>query len=97
MRGTSTPRAGGFADLREASASGVEEALAKIEGVTRVEMVGEHGDFKRWRVSSTAESDLCPIVFDALRGKTWKVGELRPDPKTLEAVFRDLAARAVAS
>ena len=81
----------------EASASGVEQALETIEGVTRVEMIGEHGDFKRWRVTSTAEADLCPVVFDVLRKSTWKVGELRPDPKTLEAVFRDLAARAVAS
>ncbi len=81
----------------EAGANGVEELLEKIDGVTRVEAIGEPGDFKRWRISSSAESDLCPVVFDALRTTTWKVGELRPDPKTLEAVFRDLAARAVAS
>jgi hypothetical protein len=44
-------------------------------------------------VTSVAEADLCPDLFDALRATTWKVGELRPDPKTLEAVFKDLAAR----
>jgi ABC-2 type transport system ATP-binding protein len=76
----------------EASASDVEQTLSKIDGVTGVEAIGSEGDYKRWRVTSKASGDLCPALFDALRGKPWKVGELRPEPKSLERVFRDLAA-----
>ncbi len=79
------------------TATGVEDTLKKIEGVRTVEQLDEAGDFVRWRLSSNEDADLCPAVFEALRGTSWKVGELRPDPKTLEAVFRDLASRQVAS
>ncbi len=93
-------------DLREQNAAivaidktakGVEDTLKKIKGVKTVERVGETGDFERWRLLSSDDSDVCPAVFDALRSTTWRVGELRPDPKTLEAVFRDLASKEVAS
>jgi ABC-2 type transport system ATP-binding protein len=75
----------------EAGATGVEDKLKAIDGVTAVEAAGEAGDYKRWRVVASGETDVCPAVFEALRGAGWKVGELRPDPKTLERVFRDLA------
>jgi ABC-2 type transport system ATP-binding protein len=76
----------------ESGASGVEDKLKAIDGVTAVEDAGVAGDYKRWRVvGAPGETDVCPAVFDALRGAGWKVGELRPDPKTLERVFRDLA------
>jgi gliding motility-associated transport system ATP-binding protein len=75
----------------EAAASGVADVLNKVTGVTSVEAAGTTGDFTRWRVTSGEAGDLCPALFDALRGKSWKIGELRPDPKTLERVFRDLA------
>jgi len=78
----------------ETGASGVEDVLGKVDGVTRVESAGDAGDFKRWRVTSTASADVCPALFDALRKTTWKIGELRPEPKTLERVFHDLAERA---
>ena len=45
---------------------------------------------KRWRVTGDSD-DLCPALFEALRGKSWKVAELRSDTRTLEAVFRELA------
>jgi hypothetical protein len=61
--------------------------------VSSVEKTGEAAGFARWRVTSTAASDVCPALFEALRGTSWRVGELRPEPKTLERVFRDLAAR----
>lgn len=76
----------------EASAGGVEDLLKSVVGVSSVEKTGEAGGFARWRVSSTAAEDLCPALFNALRGTTWKIGELRPEPKTLERVFRDLAS-----
>jgi ABC-2 type transport system ATP-binding protein len=77
----------------EAGASGVADVLNKVAGVTRVESTGNAGDFTRWRVTSGTSDDLCPALFDALRTTRWKIGELRPEPKTLERVFRDLAER----
>ena len=77
----------------EASASGVAELLEKVSGVTAVEKIGETAGFARWRVTSTAADDVCPALFEAVRTTSWKIGELRPEPKTLERVFRDLAAR----
>jgi ABC-2 type transport system ATP-binding protein len=78
----------------EAAASGVAEVLNKVDGVTSVETAGRAGDFTRWRVTSGSSAELCPALFEALRATRWKVGELRPEPKTLERVFRDLAERA---
>ena len=92
-----------LADLRSANAAvvaiedgakGVAEALRAVPGVTAVEQAGAAAGFTRWRVTSKAADDVCPLLFDALRGKPWKLGELRPEPKTLERVFRDLADRA---
>jgi ABC-2 type transport system ATP-binding protein len=78
----------------EAAASGVADVLNKVDGVTSVEAAGSAGDFTRWRVTSGSTDELCPALFEALRATRWKVGELRPEPKTLERVFRDLAERA---
>jgi ABC-2 type transport system ATP-binding protein len=78
----------------ETAASGVADVLNKIDGVTSVEATGAAGDFQRWRVTSGKADDLCPALFDALRAQRWRIGELRPEPKTLERVFRDLAERA---
>src|SRR5262245_12640885 len=78
----------------ETAASGVEDALREVDGVTKVESAGIAGDFTRWRVTSSAAADVCPALFDALRKRTWKINELRPEPKTLERVFRDLAQQA---
>jgi ABC-2 type transport system ATP-binding protein len=82
-----------------AAATGVAEVLTKVSGVTSVEPAGDAGEFKRWRVTSQSADELCPALFEALRTTQWKIGELRPEPKTLEQVFRDLAAQsgAVAS
>jgi ABC-2 type transport system ATP-binding protein len=77
----------------EAAASGVADVLHKVSGVTSVESAGTTGDFTRWRVTSGTADELCPALFEALRTTRWKVGELRPEPKTLERVFRDLAER----
>jgi len=77
----------------DAAEKGVGDWLHKIDGVASVEKAGSAGDFQRWRVTSSRSDDLCPALFDALRTTKWKIGELRPDPKTLERVFRDLAAR----
>jgi ABC-2 type transport system ATP-binding protein len=78
----------------EAGASGVADVLKDVAGVTSVEPAGSAGEFTRWRVTSGSADELCPALFEALRTKRWRIGELRPDPKTLERVFRDLADRA---
>jgi ABC-2 type transport system ATP-binding protein len=77
----------------EAGAKGVAELLRGVAGVDAVERTGSAGTFERWRVTSSSADDLCPALFEKLRGTSWKVGELRPEPKTLERVFRDLAQR----
>ncbi|MBC7977218.1 MAG: ATP-binding cassette domain-containing protein [Myxococcales bacterium] len=77
----------------EAAASGVADVLHKVEGVTSVESAGSAGAFTRWRVTSGTSDELCPALFEALRTTRWKIAELRPEPKTLERVFRDLAER----
>ena len=78
----------------EAGAAGVAELLCGVAGVDAVERTGEAGGFQRWRVTSSSADDLCPALFDKLRGTSWKLGELRPEPKTLERVFRELAQQA---
>jgi ABC-2 type transport system ATP-binding protein len=75
----------------EAGATGVRARLEAIDGVTAVESAGDDATYQRWRVISERDTELCPLVFASLRDAGWKVGELRPDPKTLERVFRDLA------
>jgi ABC-2 type transport system ATP-binding protein len=77
----------------EAGAPGVAELLRGVPGVDAVEHAGDAGGFARWRVRSSSSADLCPALFDKLRATSWKIGELRPEPKTLERVFRDLAQR----
>jgi ABC-2 type transport system ATP-binding protein len=77
----------------ETAASGVADVLHKVAGVTSVEQTGPATEFQRWRVTSSTNDELCPALFEALRTQRWKIGELRPEPKTLERVFRDLAGR----
>ena len=69
-------------------AVGVRELLEKLGPVQEL---GAEGELTRWRVEAVPAE-----IFEALRTTTWKVGELRPDPKTLERVFRDLAQEVAA-
>jgi ABC-2 type transport system ATP-binding protein len=75
----------------EESAQGVAEALGQVAGVSSVTAEQVDGGMRRWRVTSDGADDLCPLLFETLRGRPWRVGELRRDAKTLEHVFRDLA------
>ena len=50
------------------------------------------GPWQRFRVTAAGSQELTPALFDAAREHGWRLAELRPDPKTLETVFRDLAA-----
>jgi ABC-2 type transport system ATP-binding protein len=79
----------------ESGASGVREALKAVPGVTSVDpdRSGQPPPgFDSWRVTGSAD-DLCPVLFEHLRKKAWRVAELRSDTRTLEAVFRELAER----
>ena len=91
-----------LAELRNANAAviavaagttGVADLLKKVEGVTNVEALGKAGELERWRVTSGTAADLCVALYQAVKATDWRVGELRPEPKTLEKVFRDLAAK----
>jgi ABC-2 type transport system ATP-binding protein len=75
----------------EAGATGVADRLRAIDGVAAVDELREEAGYKLWRVTAAGDAELCPRIFDKLRDAGWKVGELRRDAKTLEAVFRDLA------
>jgi ABC-2 type transport system ATP-binding protein len=75
----------------EEGAEGVADTLGKVAGVASVTSEDPAGGYRRWRVTSEGSDDLCPQLFEALRSRSWKVGELRRDAKTLEHVFRDLA------
>lgn len=75
------------------SAADVESLLGAVSGVDTVEEGEIDGDFKQWRVVSGGKEDLCPALFQALRKTDVRVGELRRDIRTLETVFRELAAK----
>jgi ABC-2 type transport system ATP-binding protein len=75
----------------QSDASGVEKVLQGVEGVDGVEKQEAVGDYQRWRITSDSNQELCPSLFDALRGKDWRIAELRSDTRTLESVFRELA------
>ncbi len=71
--------------------NGVAEALRGLKGVRQVELLD--GDSRRvtYRVHGGDNADLCPLVFEAARTMNWPLRELRPDARTLESVFNELA------
>jgi len=68
----------------------VEQRLKGIEGVEQVQSVGGQDGFTRYRVEGECE-DLCPAIHDVVRAQGWRIAELRPDVRTLEAIFRGVA------
>jgi len=75
-------------------ANGVREALRSIDGAQDVVEEEKLGEYTRWRVTASHADDLCPAIFEVVRTHDWRISELRPAPKTLESVFRELAGRA---
>ncbi|MBK8014463.1 MAG: ATP-binding cassette domain-containing protein [Deltaproteobacteria bacterium] len=71
----------------------VEGALAKIEGVMKVEKAPDGNGYVRYRVTGAKDLDLCPRIYDLARQSNWRLSELRHESKTLESVFRDLAQK----
>ena len=79
------------------SATDVEPALAGIAGVRRVDVQDHSEGYRRYRVVADGETDLCPQIFDLAKARDWRLAELRPDTRTLESVFRELAEKGAAA
>jgi ABC-2 type transport system ATP-binding protein len=82
--------------LSEAPA-GVERALSRLAGVRGVERIVWPGGYPAFRVLGEAEgarADLCPALYELARQQGWPLRELRPDTRTLETVFNQLATAA---
>lgn len=69
----------------------VAGALRGIPGVQSASRIDGSTDFPRYRVTAGKELSLCPLIYDLARDKRWRLAELRPETRTLESVFRDLA------
>lgn len=77
----------------EEEAVDARKVLASIEGVEEVQEHSRKDGYCHWRVTSQDE-ELGPKVFEALRRTNWRVAEMRPDRRSLESVFRELAGSA---
>ncbi len=72
-------------------AAGVEAALPTLDGVREVEATRDADGHPAYRVKGQPGVDLCPAIYDLARDQGWSVRELRPDVRTLETVFNQLA------
>ncbi|HEY4059300.1 MAG TPA: ATP-binding cassette domain-containing protein [Kofleriaceae bacterium] len=79
-------------------ATEVEKTLRDVDGVTKVEALENRDDkLHRFRVTATQGTDLCVSLYETVRATSWKLGELRPESKTLEGVFKELADKEIHS
>ncbi len=78
------------------AAAGVPDALQGISGVRAVHSDEPVGGYQRFHVVADKGTELCPMIFDLAKARDWRVNELRPDTRTLESVFRELAERGAA-
>ncbi len=74
-------------------ASDVEAALRQVQGISGVLAETSAQGFVRYRVTGDKDLALCPLIFDVAKDKAWRLSELRPETRTLESVFRELAER----
>lgn len=73
----------------------VESALRAVPGVKAVESLGKRAGFPAYRVLGRGGGqDLCPAIYEVARKNEWALRELRPDVRTLESVFNELATAA---
>jgi ABC-2 type transport system ATP-binding protein len=84
----------------QTATDGIAEALTGLDGVLAVEPVrsaqARGNGHPTYRIQGQAGSDLCPVIYDLARRHNWPVRELRPDVRTLETVFNQLAMGAEA-
>lgn len=67
--------------------------LRALPGVRSVEALEADGGHMALRVQGKRDSDLCPAIFAVAAQKQWPLRELRPDRRTLEGVFNQLATK----
>lgn len=74
----------------------VPAVLRGLEGIRGVEPFRSVDGFPGFRVSGEQRlgSDLCPMIYNVARQQDWALRELRPDVRTLETVFNELAMAA---
>jgi len=66
-------------------------ALGSLPGAMKVQAVIDEPDRKTFRITGSANADLCPLVFELARQESWQLTELRNERRTLESVFSALA------
>lgn len=78
--------------LSEAT-DGAERALGELPGVCGIEMQQTREGYVAFRVmgSPGGSTDLCPAIYRLASASGWPMRELRPDVRTLEAVFNEMA------
>jgi len=76
--------------------AGVDNALRKLPGVRGVEAMRSADGFPAFRIlgQSSEGRELCPAIYALAREQNWSLRELRPDVRTLETVFNELATAA---
>ena len=70
---------------------GADQALRALQGVRGIEAARTPDGFPSFRVLGDGNADLCPKIYDLVRGQNWPLRELRRDVRTLESVFNQLA------
>jgi ABC-2 type transport system ATP-binding protein len=73
---------------------GVAEALQALAGVRDILTLDSPDGRPAYRILGESDADLCPTIYDLARQENWPVRELRPDARTLETVFNQLATAA---
>ncbi len=71
----------------------VQSALQALNGVQSVKPADKQNGVARFQVTGDKDLALCPMIFDVAKDKNWRLHELRPETRTLESVFRELAER----
>jgi ABC-2 type transport system ATP-binding protein len=77
----------------ERGPTNIEAALSTISGIHGVREEGPSNGFVRYRITAAKDMNLCPAIYDVARQQNWRLAELRPETRTLESVFRELAER----
>jgi ABC-2 type transport system ATP-binding protein len=75
-------------------AAGVDRALRSLDGVRQVKLNRTTDGHPAYYVLGQSHADLCPAIYNLARQESWPVRELRPDVRTLESVFNQLATTA---
>jgi ABC-2 type transport system ATP-binding protein len=68
----------------------VTAALQAIPGVQRVIPQAPSDGFAQYRVVGGETNVLCPMIYDVVRERGWRLAELRRQQQTLESVFRSI-------